>query len=421
METSTYMEEKMKKDQLVVFIVLVAALLPLTAYAQGDVARGQRLYDLKCGRCHMAYAPQKYSVEEWITVVKEMGPLSGLNEDTEGAIMAYLEQNAGKKTLGSLPTSPVLGGYIYTEFFHSPAITDTFDIHYLNVNLTGRLHERVSYRAEFEFEHGGGEDDPPFIEQAYMDVWFRRNVALRIGAILAPFNRFDDFHAPLENLLVTRPQMAREIGVSAFKEVGINFHGNQSVGEDVYLNFDAYVINGLGAGSRLRTSRQYRDNNDAKSLGFRVSGIFVDQWEVGTSLYHGAWDDDGNHDVTMFGLHFLGKVGDLSLYGEYSDAMSENPPPTDDGKMDGFFVQASYLVKNHFRPTVRWGNLDYLDLGFQLGRKPRDADVQILALGFNYYLTNSIVFKIEYDFIMEGDRKENADNDLLALQAAIRF
>ena len=140
------------------------------------------------------------------------------------------------------------------------------------------------------------------------------------------------------------PQMAREIGVSAFKEVGINFHGNQHIGEDFYLNYDAYVINGLGAGTRLRTSRQYRDNNDAKSLGFRLSGIFVDQWEVGTSLYHGAWDDDGEFDLTMFGLHFLGKVGDLSLYGEYSDAMSENPAPNDDRKMDGYFFQASYLL-----------------------------------------------------------------------------
>jgi hypothetical protein len=95
--------------------------------------------------------------------------------------------------------------------------------------------------------------------------------------------------------------------------------------------------------------------------------------------------------------------------------------PTDDGKMEGYFFQASYLLENQFRPTVRWGNLDNLDLGFQLGRTPRDADVQILALGFNYYLTNSIVFKIEYDFIMEGDREEPQDNDLLGLQAAIRF
>ena len=203
--------------------------------------------------------------------MKEMGPLSGLNEKTEKSIMNYLEENAGEKKIGGLPTAPVLGGYIYTEFFSSKASTDTFDIHYLNVNLAGRLHDRVSYKAEFEFEHGGGGAEPPFIEKAYMDVWFKRNMALRIGAIIAPFNRFDDFHAPLENKMITRPQMSREINVSAWKEVGVNLHGNIFITQDFYLNYDAYVINGLGSGSRLRKSRQYTDNNDAKSIGERKS------------------------------------------------------------------------------------------------------------------------------------------------------
>jgi hypothetical protein len=393
----------------------------LVTQAQSEAYQEEKLYELKCGRCHLAYAPQKYSAREWKTVMKEMGPLSGLNEETEKSIMGYLEENASENKDVSLPTAPVLGGYIYTEFFSSKASTDTFDIHYLNVNLTGRVHERLSYRAEFEFEHGGGEAEPPFIEQAYMDVWFKRNMALRIGAIIAPFNRFDDFHAPLENMLVTRPQMSREIGVSAWKEVGINLHGNIFITQDFFLNYDAYLINGLGSGSRLRGSRQYRDNNDAKSLGYRISGIFQDRWELGTSLYYGAWDDEGDHDVNMLGFHFLGRMGEFNLYAEYAKALSENPDPQDKGNMDGYFIQGSYLFLGKFRPTVRFGNLDYLDLGNQLGRKPTDFDRTILALGLNYYLTNSIVFKFEYDFYFPGEREEDTNKNLLALQAAFRF
>lgn len=56
-----------------------------------------------------------------------------------------------------------------------------------------------------------------------------------------------------------------------------------------------------------------------------------------------------------------------------------------------------------------------------LGRKPTDYDTKVLALGFNYYLTRAIVFKVEYDIIGEGERKEPADNNLLAFQAAVRF
>jgi len=411
----------MTRIRLYTGVVFLLTILPLMMYAQSDLYQGEKLYELKCGRCHMAYAPQKYSTGEWKTVMKEMGPLSGLNEETEKSIMNYLEENAGEKKIGGLPSAPVLGGYIYTEFFTSKASTDTFDIHYLNVNLTGRLHERVSYRAEFEFEHGGGEAEPPFVEQAYMDVWLKRNMAVRIGAIIAPFNRFDDFHAPLENKMVTRPQMSREINVSAWKDVGVNLHGNIFITKDFYLNYDAYVINGLGVGSRLRKSRQYRDNNNAKSLGYRVSGVFQDRWELGTSLYHGAWDDDGYHDVDMLGFHFLGRVGEFSLYAEYAKAFSENPKPMDKGTMNGYFIQGSYLFLGKFRPSVRFGNLDYLDLGNQLGRKPTDYDRMILAFGFNYYLTNSIVFKFEYDFYFPGEREEDKDKNLLALQAAVRF
>ena len=411
----------MIKIRLFITFAFLSTLLSISGLAQSQAYQGEKLYELKCGRCHMVYTPQKFSAEEWETVMKEMSPLSGLTEETEKSIMAYLEENAKEEKTGGLPTAPVLGGYIYTEFFASEASTDTFDIHYLNLNLTGRLHERVSYRAEFEFEHGGGEAEPPFIEQAYMDVWFQRNMALRIGAIIAPFNRFDDFHAPLENLLVTRPQMSREISVSAWKEVGINLHGSVFITQDIYLNYDAYVINGLGNGSRLRGSRQYRDNNDAKSVGYRVSGIFQDRYEFGTSLYHGAWDDDGDFDVAMLGFHFLGRVGGLNLHAEYARAFSENPEPQAKGKMHGYFVQGSYLFLNKFRTSVRFGNLDYLDLGNRLGRSPTDFDRMILALGLNYYLTNSIVFKFEYDIYFPGDREADTDKNLLALQAAVRF
>ncbi len=254
-----------------------------------------------------------------------------------------------------------------------------------------------------------------------MDVWLKRNAALRIGAILTPFNRFDDFHAPLENHLITRPQVSREIGVSAWKEVGINFHGNAFFGDNFFLNYDAYAINGLGAGSRFRGSRQYRDNNNEKSAGLRLSAVIHNRLEVGTSYHRGAWDDDGELDLHMFGVHLLAKVDELTIYAEYAEARSENPLLVEDGQADGFFIMASYLIDGKFRPVVRYETLDYLDEGSFLGRKPTDKDTRITALGFDYYLTSGIVFKFEYDIIEEGSRIEEIDNNLLALQVAVRF
>jgi hypothetical protein len=149
---------------------LAAALLLASAgflNAGQSFLGGERLYRLKCGRCHAAYAREKYSAEEWRTVLQEMGPLAGLTEEMEREIFQFLAGASAAPEKKAVLTSPILAGYLYTEYFSSPDSVDTFDIHYLNVNLAGRIHERVSYRAEFEFEHGGGAKEPPFIEPTW--------------------------------------------------------------------------------------------------------------------------------------------------------------------------------------------------------------------------------------------------------------
>ncbi len=117
----------------------------------------------------------------------------------------------------------------------------------------------------------------------------------------------------------------------------------------------------------------------------------------------------------------MGKIGDFSLFAEYSNSSSENPVPTEKGKADGFFVQASYLIEGKFRPTVRYGTLDYLDPGTLLGRGSTDFDTRVIAIGLNYYLTRAVVFKVEYDIVQEGPRKTDTSNNVFSLQAAFRF
>jgi len=404
---------------MIAFLLVAAATVQ--ASADDGVAELEKLYRLKCGRCHTAYPAEKYSGEDWETIVAEMVPRSGLDEETQEGILAYLRGAASKGSGGGLPTTPVLSGYLYTEYFASPAAVDTFDVHYLNLAVSGRLHERVSYKAEFEFEHGGGKSEPPFVEQAFIDVKLTRGLNLRIGAMLTPFNRFDDLHGPLENPLVTRLQISREIGVSAWKEVGVDLHGSLPLHDDFFVFYDAYAINELGGGSRLRGSRQYRDNNDAKSLGARVGGVIADRWELGASYYRGAWDDEGELDLTSYGFHLLGRVQELTLHLEFARSRSENYEPTATGEAEGFFLASSYLFGGRLRPTVRFGTLDYLDPGDLLNRKTTDRNPSTLAFGVNFHLTSGVVFKAEYDLITEGDRHAEEDNNLLAFQAAVRF
>ena len=402
----------------VVFIVLsLAGVMSAPALAKPT----DRLYELKCGRCHAAHDPTEYAAEEWVGLVNSMKSQAALTVAEMEELVAYLESESreGQSEEGS---GPMLGGYLYTEYFRTSEKAKNFDIHYLAVSISGWASEQISYFGEFELEHGG-KGDNTFVEQAYIDYWLTRNVAVKIGGLLTPFNRFDEFHDPLGNALITRPQMAREIGVSAWKDVGVDLHGFARLNEETAVNFDFYAINGLGAGVNLRGSRQYRDNNEQLAFGGRLNVVYRDFLEVGGSAYRGAWDDAGDLDLTMLGGHFMLRTGVANVYGEWAQATSENAADAEEGEMSGYFVQASRLIQSRYRPAIRWGGLDYLDRGDLLGRNAGKGDKELteLAFAFSYYPTSPVVFKVEYTFFKEGDRVAEKDDDQLGLQAAVRF
>jgi hypothetical protein len=402
------------------FLLSFAALAvaPAMASAQQDSV----LYETKCGRCHAAYDPSDFSAEEWPGIVRSMKAHAALTSEDEQAIVAYLHSVSTEDDTVKISHSPSLGGYIYTEYFQTPDRRKNFDIHYLALYAYGWINDKIYYFGEFELEHGGTGGNNTFVEQAYLDYWFVPTVAVRIGAILTPYNRFDEFHDPLSNFLITRPQVSREIGVSAWKDVGVDVHGYVHIAPETSVGFDAYVVNGLGDGSRLRGSRQYRDNNENPAVGGRVNVMYGDVVELGGSYYTGKWDDDGMYGLRLFGAHALINTPVVDFYGEYSNGKSENTPGMADGDMSGFFIQASRLFDSKFRPTIRYGALDYLDTReLADGPETTDRDLSELVFGFTYYPTAKVAFKIEYNFFMEGDRATPADNNQLGLQAAVKF
>jgi len=398
-------------------VTLLAAAWPVAA--QQDSA----LYEAKCGRCHAAYDPSDFSAEEWPGIVRSMRTHAALSGEEERAITEYLHGLAAEDDdTVKVSHRPSIGGYIYTEYFQTPQQRKNFDIHYLALYAYGWVTDKLFYFGEFELEHGGTGGDNTFVEQAFLDYWIVPNVAVKIGAILTPYNRFDEFHDPISNFLITRPQVSREIGVSAWKDVGVDVHGYVNITPKSSISWDAYVINGLGDGSRLRGSRQYRDNNEDPAVGGRVNFIYGDVVELGGSYYTGTWDDDGLYNLRLLGAHLLLNTPIADIYGEYSNGNSENTPGMADGDMSGYFIQASRLFESKYRATVRYGALDYLDMReLADGLVTTDRDLSELVFGFTYYPTSKVAFKLEYNFFMEGDRATPVSNNQLGLQAAVKF
>ena len=57
-------------------------------------AFAERLYSLECGRCHMAYPPDWYGVEDWRHQVKAMKPMVKLGKEDMRLIQLYLQTKA---------------------------------------------------------------------------------------------------------------------------------------------------------------------------------------------------------------------------------------------------------------------------------------------------------------------------------------
>lgn len=381
------------------------------------------LYENKCGRCHAPYSPMSYGREEWPSIVRSMRAHAGLTAEEEKLLVEYLTELA-REGEGIVPSGegPIVGGYLYTEYFQDQQKAKNFDLHYLAFTVSGWAAANIQYFGEFELEHGGTGGDNTFVEQAYIDYWITPGLAVKVGAVITPFNRFDELHDPISNFTISRPQVSREIGVSAWKDVGVVVHGYHKLNPDLTLFFDAYSINGLGDGSNLRGSRQYRDNNEDKAIGGRVNIVFRDFLEVGASGYNGAWDDEGDYDLTLLGGFVQLRTPLADFWGEYSVGDSENPSPDGAGNLSGYFVQASRLIRNRFRPTLRFGSLDYLDPGSQLGRDPAkgDKDLTEMVFSFAFYPTSMVALKAEYIVFNEG-RGEETENNLFGLQAAVKF
>jgi hypothetical protein len=400
--------------------LFIKSVLLLVILGSGSVfaQSANGLFQQKCNRCHSAPEPSEFTADEWPGILRSMKSLAALtNMELEEITTYVISESKSTKDTQTNSTSN-LGGYLYTEYFKTQEESKNFDLHYLALHLSGWVNEQINYLAEFELEHGG-KGDNTFVEQAYLDYWILPTTAIKIGGILTPFNRFDDFHEPLSNPLITRPQVAREITGSAWKDVGIDLHGYFNLGERSSVSYDLFVINGLGSGTTLRKSRQYRDNNEDLAKGARINLVYDDFLELGTSVYSGKWDDDSTLDLRMNGVHLLLNTNYVSVFAEFTTTNSENPAGNRDGEMSGYFIQLSKMIKQKFKPAFRYGKLDYLDDYHEV--RSGDKDLTETTFGLSYYPTRKVVFKAEYTIFLEGDRNPDVSNNLFGLQAAIGF
>jgi len=128
-----------------------------------------------------------------------------------------------------------------------------------------------------------------------------------------------------------------------------------------------------------------RDNNQNKASVAKLTVISTDiPLDIGFSWYQGAWDEDGDHDVTMQGIHLNWLERDWTFKGEWVTASVEQTagvnPVTDplsggaamlntstgDYDMNAWYVEGSYIPIRYsgdrfVRLVLRYDDVDTND------------------------------------------------------------
>lgn len=207
-----------------------------------------------------------------------------------------------------------------------------FDARSFELVFSGQPHASISFFSELEFERaamvGGDRGGEVLLEQAYIDYALGAELAFRAGVVLVPFgNNEADHYAPLREV-VSRPLSSRLINPSDWTDNGFGLVGHRELAPLWQLDWEAYVLTGLGGelqGHDLRGLRQGfgEDNNNDKAVAAHLALRRGDKLSLGLGLYRGDWDAAGERALSGVGLDFVWYPAPWKLSGEYLHMRAE--------------------------------------------------------------------------------------------------
>lgn len=226
---------------------------------------------------------------------------------------------------------------------------------------------------------------------AVVDLALSRSLSLRAGRFTARFGDFPFRHDPANHRTSDKPlpyDMGRMLRMrewnmsvlpAPYVDNGVELVGHHRLGDDVELDWAAYLVGGLraNAGSadvdfmQSRSGeRYYVDNNSQPTAGARVAVLALGErssFKLGFSAMAGTADPDRQLDYLLLGADVVLKLPRLTLRAEYllrrqrlgfgADPASQYVyGPGSTGGWDPYFLKDGFYVT----AQVPVGDLDLL-------------------------------------------------------------
>ncbi len=279
---------------------------------------------------------------------------------------------------------------------------DEIDLHRF-VMFTGyRFSDTLRFFSELEVEHslaGEGKNGEVEVEQAYIQWDYAQNHRLNAGLFLLPVGILNETHEPDTFYGVERNNVENRIIPSTWWEGGLGLNGEIAPG----LTYDFAAHSGLNMDRGIvRNGRQKVSEAKADNFAYtgRIKYTGIPGFEFGLSMQ--LQDDvlqdetiNGASDVsgTLMETHFTYETGPFNLRALYAtwDFDSDlNLVRSGADEQYGWYIEPGFRITERLGVFTRFSEWDEQD------GDDADSEFQQFDVGLNYYLGDTVVFKLDY-------------------------
>lgn len=355
------------------------------------------------------------SNEELHAIIKQQG--AQIDALTRGqAATADAIEKGGVSGLPAWLEKTTLGGYGEMHYNNLTAdgadgdgVTkdkDELDLHRFVLFVGHQFSDSVRFFSELEVEHslaGESKNGEVEIEQAFVEWDVRGNTSAKAGLFLLPVGILNETHEPDTFYGVERNNVEKNIIPTTWWEGGVGVSGEIVAG----LSYDVAAHSGLyidvnDGDFKVRGGRQKVSEAEAQGFAYtgRIKYTGVPGLELAATVQHQEDVSQGDFrkaiDADLYEAHAVfqkGMFGLRALYAMWNidGAISAVTGKAGADEQEGFYVEPSLKVCEDIGIFARYSEWDN-----QAGDSSVDSEFEQVDVGVNYWLSETVVLKADY-------------------------
>lgn len=342
--------------------------------------------------------------------------LKATQQQVEATSIAVEEIGDSAFNMPAWYTNTSIGGYGELHANFNNGADNEIDFHRFVLFFNHDFNDWISLFSELELEHSIAGDDQNGeieLEQAYIRMAWTEKFNTDAGVFLMPVGILNETHEPNTFYGVERNNVEKYIIPSTWWEGGIKGTYRTEAG----FTFDGTISSGLDIedgymrGGRQKVSQA---TNDEAALAGRVKYTGIAGLEVAASvLYQDDLDQTTGADYSglLSTTHINYTTGGFSIRALYARWDLDGDIDSDAEEQYGYYIEPSY----RWELSEKYGDLGvyarFSDYEYFREKDGGLLENKIYEVGVNYWPTDNVVFKLDYQDTNDADQFQKDDID----------